>query len=229
MKTDCPSCSRKKSVSEGPYHGRWYRKCHGCGWIHSDEWAPQLPRSPQELLNLLGKGNHPTGAIQEPTEAMLAWLGRYGVTWAQFQRFGGFAAEGRLVFRCDSFDALRNAGDVSGPKWLTRIKEPFMGFDKGFHWGWGDADTIVITEDSMAALKAAIAGLQGFPMLGTNSNRLVPAWFAGKKVRVLTDPDDAGRLAGRRLLFRLRGLDVKVLNGKEPKEYTFEELRTLCT
>ena len=159
---------------------------------------------------------------------MLAWLGRYGVTWAQFQRFGGFAAEGRLVFRCDSFDALRNAGDVSGPKWLTRIKEPFMGFDKGSHWGWGDADTIVITEDSMAALKAAIAGLQGFPMLGTNSNRLVPAWFTGKKVRVLTDPDDAGRLAGRRLLFRLRGLDVKVLNGKEPKEYTFEELRTLC-
>lgn len=228
MKTDCPSCSRKKSVSEGAYHGRWYRKCHGCGWIHSEEWAPQLPRSPQEPTRAPGKGNHPTGEVQGPTALMLAWLGRYGVTWAQFQRFGGFAAEGRLVFRCPAFDALRNTGDVSGPKWLTRIKEPFVGFH-GPQWGWGDSDTLVITEDSMAALKAAISGLQGFPMLGTNSNRLVPAWFAGKKVRVLTDPDDAGRMSGQRLLFKFRGLDIKVLDGKEPKEYTFEELRSLCT
>lgn len=227
MKTDCPSCSRKKSVSEGAYHGRWYRKCHGCGWIHSEEWAPQLPRSPQELLKPRGERNHPTGEIQEPTALMLAWLGRYGVTWAQFQLFGGFAAEGRLVFRCPAFDALRNTGDVSGPKWLTRMRKPFTGF-QGAQWGWGDSDTLVITEDSMAALKAALAGLQGFPLLGTNSNRLVPSWFNGKKLRVLTDPDDAGRMSGQRLLFKFRGLDIKVLDGKEPKEYTFEELRTLC-
>lgn len=231
MKTDCWECGGKKSVSEGPYNSRYYWHCHRCGMVKSEEWSPMLrkaPNSPTRQFVRRAEGEDPTSLPEAPTEAMLVWLGRYGVSWRQFESLGGSVAKGRLKFSCPSFDALRNVGNLKGPKWLMEARKP-LGDSRIAEWGWGEGKTLVITEDSMAALKAALAGFHGFPLLGTNSSQLSPHRFKGYRIRVLTDPDDAGRMAGHKIAWALRGLDVKVLAGKEPKEYDYDELRQLCS
>lgn len=157
---------------------------------------------------------------------MLAWLGRYGVSWTMFERWGGRREAGRLAFYCDSFSALRSVNPKVKPKWLTKVKFP-MSVNLGQGWGWGDKTTnpVVIVEDSLAAIKAAEVGAWGFPMLGTSTKHVPFQSFQGRQVVVLTDPDDAGIMAGRRLMWGLRGTGARMYSTKEPKEYSFEELK----
>lgn len=231
MKADCPSCSGKKSMSQGPHNGRWWQVCHRCGWKHSEPWSvPLRPGTGSgNPLSTSGqrRSSNPDGE-EQPREHHLYWLGLYGVSWTTFQRMGGSIQGGRLRFNCPSFEALRNTSGGPGPKWLTRIRKP-LGASPVNDWGWGKGTTLVITEDSMAALKAALAGFHGFPLLGTAVRQLDPGKFRDRRIRVLTDPDDAGRMAGQRVAWVLRSLDVKVISGKEPKEYTLEELQALCS
>lgn len=232
MKVDCPACSGKKSVSQGPYNGRWYRKCHRCGWLTSEEyqsplWAPGSKATSHTSQTGLHESKQPEES-ELPREHHLYWLGRYGVSWPAFRRMGGSIQQGRLRFNCPSFEALRDTLGGPGPKWLTRVRKP-LGASPVIDWGWGKGNTLVITEDSMAGLKAALAGFHGYPLLGTGTRQLDPNKLRGYRVRVLTDPDDAGRMAGQRVAWVLRSLDVKVISGKEPKEYTLEELQELCS
>lgn len=232
MKLDCPHCSGKKSVSQGPHNGRWYRKCHRCGWLTSEEyqsplWTPGLT-STSPTSHASSETLRQNSGNEIPRDHHLYWLGLYGVSWSNFQRMGGSIQQGRLRFNCPSFEALRNTSGGPGPKWLTRIRRP-LGASPVNDWGWGKGTTLVITEDSMAALKAALAGFHGYPLLGTAVRQLDPGRLSGFRIRVLTDPDDAGRMAGQRVAWVLRSLDVKVISGKEPKEYTLEELQALCS
>ena len=170
----------------------------------------------------------------DPSADMLVWLGRYGVSWTDFCRHGGFASRTRLVFRCDAFTALRACSPGMHPKWLTDVRVPLVDISRHTRAGWGwwspaGSDVTVVCEDSLGAFKAYLAGFNGFPLLGTAANRLDPRILGDQKILVLTDPDDAGRMAGQRLQWRLRGLDVKVVNGKEPKEHTLPELRSLVS
>lgn len=227
MRTDCTQCLGERAVSEGPYNGRWYKHCFRCGWVSSEEWSQPLREAPRRRYSGLlvsSQGEDLTKGLEEPTEAMLAWLGRYGVSWESFVAFGGSVRDGRLRFVCPAFEALRDVRPGARPKWLTKIVlSPSRATLEG--WGWGQGDTVLITEDSMAALKAAMAGGKGFPLLGTNSKALSPSLFQGRRIRVLTDPDRAGMMAGRKLAWLLRGMDIKIISGKEPKEYSLDELR----
>lgn len=223
-KLDCPECGRHKSVSSGDYNGKHYKLCHACGWREVSDQAVLLWRSEapaEEVKRDLTP--HP------PSGDMLVWLGRYGVSWLDFTHHGHYATRSRLLFKCSAFNALRACSPGMKPKWLTDVRVPLSEVSRHTRavWGWWseDSDLVVICEDSLGAFKAHLAGFTGFPLLGTAANRLDPRVLGDQKILVLTDPDDAGRMAGHKLQWRLRGLDVRVINGKEPKEYTIEELQ----
>lgn len=227
-KIDCPECGRHKSVSSGDHNGRHYKLCHACGWREVS--AMTIPLRPEGSQAAIKRDLTP----HDPSADMLVWLGRYGVSWSDFSRHGGFASRTRLVFKCTAFTALRACSPGQAPKWLVDVRVPLV--DVSHHtravWGWwtkGGSNVTIICEDSLGAFKAYLAGFNGFPLLGTAANRLDPRVLGDQKILVLTDPDDAGRMAGQRLQWRLRGLDVKVVNGKEPKEYTLLELQSLVS
>lgn len=232
MKANCPACSGRKSVSQGPHNGRWWQVCHRCGWKHSEPWG--VPLRPQRALGSCSSTSGPQLYNRQseeesiPQDHHLLWIGKYGISWSAFTRMGGSIQKGRLRFNCPSFEALRNTSGAPGPKWLTRIRRP-LAVSPVNDWGWGKGNTLVITEDSMASLKAALAGFHGYPLLGTAVRQLDPGRLRGYRIRVLTDPDDAGRMAGQKVAWVLRSLDVQVISGKEPKEYTIEELQALCS
>lgn len=227
MKSNCPTCGGVKSVSEGPYHGLYFKKCHRCGWKSIEERGIPL-RAPAGGIKL---SDYKDMAVCDPDPAMLYWLGKYGVSWQEFTRYGNHATEDRLLFQCSAFYALRSVTPGAKPKWLTHIKLPLARVTRGNRerWGWWAGGHItVVCEDSLGAFKAFLAGLNGFPLLGTNSSNLDPGIFHDQKVLYLADPDEAGIMAARRMSWLLRGVPHKVYTDKEPKEYQRDEISRMA-
>lgn len=229
MKINCPACGGIKSASAGPYKGLWVVHCHRCGETLSKPL--EVPLRPVEA---------PTGApreikqYHEPSETDLAWLGRYGVSWRDAQKYGLYAGDNRLWFPGGGYLIGRDTTGLNKPKWLTLRKED-IGSTPVLGWGFrpvvphpGLSGVTVVTEDSMASLKAALAGLHGFPLLGTSVNQINPLAFSGRKILHLLDPDQAGYRSGQKLQWLLRGLPYRSYSIKEPKEYSLDQIRALA-
>lgn len=200
--------------------------CHRCGETSSREI--EVP-----LRAVQAPPGAPRGIKQyhEPSADMLAWLGRYGVSWRDAQRYGLYAGDRRLWFPGRGYLIGRDTTGKNPPKWLT-LQKADMGALPVDQWGFLPMESLdptitVVTEDSMASLKTAMAGFHGYPLLGTAVQQVNPLAFSGRKILHLLDPDQAGSRSGQKLQWRLRGLPYRSYQIKEPKEYTLDELRAL--
>lgn len=94
--------------------------------------------------------------------------------------------------------------------------------------------TVVITEDILSAYKCGVAGALGYAVMGTKLGAHSLAYFTGLaasgdvRFALWFDPDDAGRSADSSLRRQLRLVGIEpssIVTPKDPKQYSFEEIR----
>ena len=244
-RTDHEGCKAgydgKKRLWVGCFSGRLVWKCHHCG----DKGSAQVERNRTEVLKRLrpDEGATPdkislpydfdSNFNHWPPEAR-AWVLKYGIE--KPETWGYSESQGRVIIPVweeglKGYQARKIYPEDPGPKYLTRGRN--LIYSVLFAPSGGVAATTgVIVEDALSAEKVRRI-TDAYAMLGTSRFSHSDALqFASKYDRVIVWFDDnnwQARKAQSQLAARL-GLLVPtkmVRTGKDPKEHTLAEIRSI--
>lgn len=229
--------------------------CWKCGYFRngSNSIAGFLAKRNKPIPNKYRSINLPDDCQPCFPDEVLTWIGKYDLTESDLLNVGAlYSHEG--ITKLHKGETIRLDKLLCFPFW---DKDNLLGYqarvfgvnkDKGKWYSKGDVQTIVhvlnngvghalikttrlvLVEDLISAIKISRLGISAMPLFGVNIKSRIGQFrvLSPLELIIFLDPDQHKHSIEESNLLRLNGFQVHtVLSKKDPKEYTYEELKEL--
>lgn len=252
--TICPRCRENGNDKAGDNlasyaDGSGY--CWSCGYyVHSDKASARLHTNRAKPVP---NGNRllelPEDCSLEYPSYVIDWVGKYDLTERDLLNVGAmFSEKGvktkyKLASKVLMFPIWGNEGELISwqcrtfgkeldiPKWISKgnLQETMLIFFDGMvdiRSRTCQPNELVLVEDILSAIKVSLIGKRAMPLFGTNIRGRLHQLKLLDKVIIFLDNDMHQHSIKEAKNLDFYGINTRViLSDKDPKEYTFQELK----
>lgn len=249
----CPKCRENGNDRSGDnlaVYSNGNSWCWSCHYFESSNLASSKlhHKGGKRRSNITRHVNLPEDASPNYPQEVLDWVGKYELGESNLIQLGALYSEQGVYIRETHLNKLlifpfwhKTENDLVLEGWQARIFGNYTKARKYYSLGnlqdicyrlksgvvdGSKGNTLVLCEDIISAIKISLTGYQAIPLFGINAKGRRHQFIGIDNLIIFLDPDMHKHSLEEASILRLYGYNVHViLSVKDPKEYSFFELK----